>query len=118
MLSQHARSDLVNLADELEHLVIRELAKGKLALRNVARISLTQDSVAISGNNLTSVESGPQVVLDGLVTEVVANGSLHLCEPVKHFLICPVEVQRLARLILPSFRLPIHFQFVLLFNEG
>lgn len=105
MLSQHARSNLVDLADEIEHLVIRELAKCKLALRNVTRISLTQDSVTVSGNNLASVESGPQVVLDGLVTEVVTNGSLHLCEPVKHFLVCPVEVNVLAGLTLPSFRL-------------
>lgn len=43
--------------------------------------------MAISGDNLTSIEGGPQVVGDGLVTEVIANGSLHLCEPVQDLLV-------------------------------
>ena len=43
--------------------------------------------MAVSGNDLASLEGGPQVVLDGLVAEVVANSLLHLLEPDKDFLV-------------------------------
>jgi hypothetical protein len=93
VLSQDARGNLVHLADQLEHRVIRELAEGKLALRNVTRIGLTEDGVAVAGNNLARVQSGPKIVLNGLITEVIANGCLHLGEPVEHFLVGPVEAK-------------------------
>lgn len=92
MLGQDTRGNLVDLADELEHGVIRKLAEGKLALRNVARISLAENGVAVAGNDTARVEGGPEVVLDSLVAEVVADGLLHLLEPEKHFLVGPVEV--------------------------
>lgn len=91
VLSQDAGGDLVHLADQLEHGVIGKLAKGKLALRNVTGIRLTEDSVAVARDDLARVQGGPQVVLDGLVAKVVANGGLHLGEPVKHFLVGTVE---------------------------
>lgn len=90
MLGQDTRSNLVDLADQLEHWVIGKLAKSKLALRDVARIGLTKDGVAIARNNLAGVQGGPEVILDGLVAEVVANALLHLSEPVEHFLVGPV----------------------------
>ena len=90
VLGQDTRSDLVDLADQLEHGVIGQLAEGELALRHVARVGLTKDGVTVSGNDLTGVQGGPQVVLDGLITEIVTDGSLHLGEPVKNFLVGPV----------------------------
>lgn len=87
VLGQDTRSDLVDLADQVEHRVIRQLAEGKLALRNVARVGLTEDGVTVSGDDLAGVEGGPQVVLDGLVTQVVANRRLHLGEPVQDLLV-------------------------------
>ena len=87
MLGQNARSDLVDLADQVEHGVVRQLAEGKLALRDVTGVSLTKDGVTISGDDLAGVEGGPQVVLDGLVAEVTADGLLHLGEPVEHLLV-------------------------------
>lgn len=90
MLGQNARGDLVDLADKLEHGVIGELAKSELALRHVTGIGLTQNGVTVSGNDLTGVQGGPEVVLDGLVAEVVANGLLHLGEPVQNLLVGPV----------------------------
>jgi hypothetical protein len=43
--------------------------------------------MSITWNNLSRLERRPEVVLDGLITEVVADGSLHLGEPVQDFLV-------------------------------
>jgi hypothetical protein len=95
VLGQDARSDLVNLADQLEHGVIRQLAESKLALGRVARVGLAKNGVTVSRNNATSVEGRPEIVLDGLVAEVVADDLLHLGEPVKDFLVGPIEKKRI-----------------------
>jgi len=91
VLGQDTRGDLVHLADQLEHRVIRQLAESELALGSVARVSLTEDGVAVAGHDLARVQGLPQVVPDGLVAEVVANGLLHLGEPVQHLLVGPEE---------------------------
>lgn len=91
MLSQDTRSDLVDLADQVEHWVVRQLAESKLALRHVTGVGLTEDGVTVSGNDLAGVEGGPQVVLDVLVAKVATNGALHLGEPVEHLLVGPIE---------------------------
>lgn len=91
MLGQDARSDLVDLADQLEHGVIGQLAKSKLALGHVAGVGLAENSVAVAGNDLAGFQGRPQVVGDGLVAEVVANGLLHLGEPPEHLLVGPIE---------------------------
>ena len=90
VLGQDTRSDLVDLADQVEHRVVRELAESKLALGHVTGVGLTKDGVTVTGDDLTGVEGRPQVVLDGLVAKVVADGRLHLGEPVEHFLVGPV----------------------------
>ena len=91
VLGQDTGGDLVDLADQLEHGVIGQLAEGKLALRHVAGISLAEDGVTVAGNDLAGLQGRPQVVLDGLVAQVVANGGLHLGEPVQHLLVGPVK---------------------------
>lgn len=87
VLGEDTRGDLVDLRDELEHGVVGQVLLGELALRDVAGVSLAEDGVAVAGNDLARLESGPQVVLDGLVAEVVADGALHLGEPVEHLLV-------------------------------
>lgn len=87
VLGQNTGSNLVNLADQLEHGVIGQLAQGKLALRDVTGVSLAQDGVTVAGHDAATVQSGPQVVLDGLVAEIVADGLLHLGEPVQDLLV-------------------------------
>lgn len=91
MLSQDTRSDLIDLADELEHGVVGKVLEGKLALRRVAGIRLAEDGVAIAWNDTAGLERGPEVVLDALVAEVRADRLLHLGEPVEHLLVGPVR---------------------------
>lgn len=43
--------------------------------------------MTVARNHTTCVKSGPEVVGDGLIAEVVANGLLHLGEPVQDFLV-------------------------------
>ena len=59
VLGEDTGCDLVDLADELEHWVIGQVLLGKLALGDVAGIRLAENSVAVSGNDLTGLESGP-----------------------------------------------------------
>jgi hypothetical protein len=44
--------------------------------------------VAVTGDNLASVESTPDVLLDGFVRRVLAQLGLHLRQPGQHFLVC------------------------------
>lgn len=87
VLGENTRGDLVDLADELEHWVIGKVLLGELALGNVAGVGLAENGMSVTGNDLASLEGGPQVVLDGLVTEVVADSLLHLLEPDEDFLV-------------------------------
>lgn len=43
--------------------------------------------MAVTGNDTAGVEGGPEVVLDGLVAEVVTDGLLHLGEPEEDLLV-------------------------------
>ena len=79
MLREDTRGDFVDLADQLEHWVVRKLLLGEFALGDVTGISLPQDGVTITWNNLSSLEGRPEVVGDGLVAQIVTNGLLHLC---------------------------------------
>lgn len=87
VLGQDTWGDLVDLADKLEHWVFWELALGELALGDVTWVGLPQHGVAVTWNDLAGLEGGPEVLLDLLVREVVADGGLHLLEPVKDLLV-------------------------------
>lgn len=87
VLCKNAGGDVVDLGDELEHRVIREMLESELALRGVARVSLAKHSMTVAGNDLAALEGGPKVVLDGLVREIAANRLLHLGQPAEHFLV-------------------------------
>jgi len=87
VLGKNARSDLVNLADKLEHGVLRHVLLGEGALGSVAGVGLAEDGVAVTGNDTAGVEGRPEVVLDGLVAEIVTDGLLHLSEPVEDLLV-------------------------------
>jgi hypothetical protein len=64
----------------------------ELALGGVPGVGLAQDSVAVSGNDLSALEGRPDVLLDGFIRGVLANLGLHLAQPQEHLLVCePVE---------------------------
>lgn len=60
VLGEDAGRDLVDLGDELEEGVLRQVLQRELALRSVARIGLTQDGVTVAGHYLTGVERVPE----------------------------------------------------------
>jgi hypothetical protein len=87
VLGQDTGGNLVDLADKLEHGVIWQVLLRKLALGDVAGVGLAENGVAVAGNDLASLEGGPEIVSDGLVAEVVANSLLHFLQPDEHFLV-------------------------------
>lgn len=87
VLGQDNRSDLVDLADQLEHGVLGHLLLRKLALSHVAGVSLAEHSVTVTRHNTARVQCRPKVVGNVLVAQVVTNRLLHLSEPVEHFLV-------------------------------
>lgn len=74
VLSQDTWGDLVNLGNQLEHRVRWEMGLGECALSHVTRISLAENSVSVTWDDLASLEGGPEVVLDSLVAQVITNG--------------------------------------------
>lgn len=63
------------------------MLQGKLALSGVTGISLTEDGVTVTGNDLTTLEGRPDVLLDGLIGSVLTDLGLHLAQPDKDFLV-------------------------------
>lgn len=98
MLCENTGGNLVDLGDKLEHRIIWQMLLRELALRDVARVGLAQDGVAIAGNDLASLERAPEVVLDGLVGQIIADRLLHLLQPVEDFLVGEA-VQRTSKTV-------------------
>src|SRR5690606_34726907 len=73
VLGKNARSNLVDLADKLEHGILGEMLKSKLALRHVAGIGLAENSMAVTGNNLAGLESIPKELSDVLIRQIITN---------------------------------------------
>ena len=86
-LEQNIGDDVVHLVDEFEHRVVRQVLKSKLALRHVAGVGLAKDGVAIAGDDLTSLERGPDVFANSVVRRVLADLRLHLAEPNENLLV-------------------------------
>jgi hypothetical protein len=59
VLGENTGGDLVDLADELEHWVVGKVLLGELALGDVAGVGLAEDGVAVTGDDLASLEGGP-----------------------------------------------------------
>ena len=111
VLGQDTGSNLVDLANQLEHGVLghfrcrersplaiyhsllpgraqrNKLTESKGALGAVAGVGLAEDGVAVAGDDTAGVEGVPEVLLDVLVAEVVTDDLLHLGEPVEDFLV-------------------------------
>ena len=59
----------------------------KLPLGHVARVGFTKDSVPITRDNLTALQSRPHILADGFVRCVLADDILHLTKPNKNLLV-------------------------------
>ena len=86
-LEQDVGNNVEDLSDELKELVIWEVLQGKFALSSVTRIGLAEDCVAISRDNVSTVEGFPDVFADSLVRSILADLGLHLAKPDEDFLI-------------------------------
>lgn len=48
----------------------------------------------VTGNDLTGLEGGPEVICDGLIRKIVADCFLHLLEPSENFLVGPELISK------------------------
>jgi hypothetical protein len=88
---EDVRDELVELADELEELVVGEVLERELALGGVTGVGLAEDGVTVTRDDLTTVESLPDELLDGLVRSVLADLGLHARDPVEDLLVSKTE---------------------------
>lgn len=98
-LKEDVRDDLVDLANELEHGVIGEVLEGKLALSSVTRVlmyqytqtvethGLAEDGVAVTGDDLATLEGRPDVLGNLLVGRRLSDLGLHLLDPAEDLLV-------------------------------
>lgn len=88
MLGQDSWSNLGILLDQLEDRVGQHIwsAGRKVHEGLEAWVRLAQHTVSISRNNTARVQSGPEIVSDVLVCEVVSDLLPHVKDPAKHFL--------------------------------
>jgi len=56
LFSQYIRDNFIESRDQLEHGVLRQVLQSKLTLAGVTRICLSQNGVAVSRNDLTTLE--------------------------------------------------------------
>ena len=87
MFCQNSWSDLIHLANKLEHWIIWQVSESKLALRDVARVGLAEHGVAVAGNDLSRLESGPEVIRNSFITKVAADLLLHFLQPIEDLLV-------------------------------
>lgn len=89
MLLQDDGSELREALDELHNRAGLELRAGVTVAResSEARVGLTEDGMAVTGDNAARLESVPEVVGDLLVARVVTDVLLELKRPVEHLLV-------------------------------
>lgn len=83
-------SYLIDGTDDLEKFILRQVLEGKFPLGGVTGVSLTQDRVAIPGNDLARVQGLPGEVRDGLLVDGLAfrlELLLQVQDPAQHFLV-------------------------------
>mmetsp|Transcript_11965 Transcript_11965/g.37239 ORF Transcript_11965/g.37239 Transcript_11965/m.37239 type:complete len:509 (-) Transcript_11965:21-1547(-) len=101
VLGEDARHDLVDGVDQLEELVVGEVARGELALARVARVGLAEHGVAVARHDALRVQQVPrelgEALLELLLVVDVDAGVLALLlhlEQVREHLLVGQAVQR------------------------
>lgn len=87
VLSEDFWDNMVQLADKLEEWVVWQVLQGKLTLAHVAWVSLSEDSVSESWNNLSRVQSIPNSLLDDFNVSGVSELLLQFNSPAEDFLV-------------------------------
>mmetsp|Transcript_3809 Transcript_3809/g.8210 ORF Transcript_3809/g.8210 Transcript_3809/m.8210 type:complete len:398 (+) Transcript_3809:440-1633(+) len=87
---QDIRHDLVNGVDNLEQFVIGHVLHSKISLACVSRIGLSQNGVAVSGDNLLGVQSFPSKFGNSFGCDFLSFGfkfGLEVLNPLEDFLV-------------------------------
>jgi hypothetical protein len=98
---EDAGGESVHLRDEFEQFVVGEVFQCKLPrssatiekgggggpLSHVSRIGLSEDGMAVSGDDTTTLQSRPNVFFDRIIRDIHTNSILHLHNPSQDFLI-------------------------------
>lgn len=89
VLEEDVRDNGVELGDELEEGIGGEVLEGKLTLAGVTGIGLTEDGVTVTGDDLTGLEGGPDVLTDLIIGDLigVTEGLTHLHNPTEDLLV-------------------------------
>ena len=90
MLSEHTRSDLRVLLNQLEYRVGENIRAGGGEVHQSleTRVGLAQNSVTISRDHTSRLESIPEIVADILICELGSDLILHGSYPAENFLGC------------------------------
>lgn len=80
-------NNVVQLGNQTKERIIGQVLQGEFTLSSVTGISLTQYSMTVTGNNLTTVEGIPKVLLDIFFRGINTNGILQLQGPTENFLV-------------------------------
>mmetsp|Transcript_31332 Transcript_31332/g.56877 ORF Transcript_31332/g.56877 Transcript_31332/m.56877 type:complete len:423 (-) Transcript_31332:174-1442(-) len=86
-LGENGGDDLVEEVDHLEEVVVGEVLLAELALAGVAGVGLTEDGVAVSGDDLAGGKGVDDVLLDLVAGGGLSESSLHLVEPAEDLLV-------------------------------
>ena len=86
-LQEDWRHQHVQLGDEFEQFVVREMFESELSLTGVSGVSLTQDRVTVAGNNLARLQEAPHKLLHLVVGRVQADSLHHLLHEDENLLV-------------------------------
>lgn len=87
VLGEDLGVNLVDGGNEVEEVVVGHVLKSELTLSSVTGISLSEDSMTVTGNDTASVKGIPEVLLNVLLGDVGANLGLDLENPLKNLLV-------------------------------
>jgi hypothetical protein len=90
VLGEHARSNLVDEAHEVDKLVILDVLLAVLTLAGKAGIGLAQNGVPVAGHHLAAVEGVPERLLYGFLGETAGRFVLvaEFFDPDENLLVC------------------------------
>ena len=89
VLLEHTRGNLAVLLDELEKRVLHDFfpVDGEVHQCFETGVGFAEHGVSVSWNNLSTLESRPDIFLNSLIGCIDTNLLLHLSQPDKHFLV-------------------------------